>query len=230
MRRMKGGPGSVASTPGAEDRSSNSIVAPGPTRLTDEQARLAAEHWDLALTIARVFAKRYEGYPIDFEGAAAMGICQAALTWDPEGEASFPTWLGLRVRFACIDALRAIRMLGYGRNRRYEGAPLVLSLDYAIESEYGAGLPLSPGANLPSGEDPTGWEAEAADEVLSLSRTLPKGHGAVVRLLYLDGATSTMREAGRRLGLSESRVSQMHKQALAWLRDTLLRRRTKEDS
>ena len=64
-------------------------------------------------------------------------------------------------------------------------------------------------------EHPVGHEIEALDQFEAWLRLLPGKLAALCRLMYVDGANQL--EAAARLGLSQSRVSTMHREALSIL-------------
>lgn len=223
------GPG-AGGTPATGQRKSPHSSLPRRRRsmrpLNSEQSRMVAEHWESARMIALHFRRKYGGFEVDWEGAAAVGICQAAATWRPDGKASFGTHMSRRVQGACLDALRATRLRGYGRTCGYQGAPTVLSLN---ERVVGDGRPMTHADLMPSGDEPIGWELEAQDEVKSLTKGLPVGHRSAMRFLLLHAATSTQLRTGEATGLSESRISQLYNQALAMIRDSHKEQRMVEE-
>ncbi len=67
-------------------------------------------------------------------------------------------------------------------------------------------------------EDPTA-RARMTDQMRSLLRGLNKSERLILIGYYYDG--QTMKEIGGQLGMSESRVSQIHSRLLLWLRKRL---------
>lgn len=82
-------------------------------RLTDTQRDLAEQYWRYALTIASRFGARHSEVAGDWEGAAALGLCAAARTFEPVRQLAFKTLLVPRVRGECHDEL--CRVLGVRR-------------------------------------------------------------------------------------------------------------------
>ncbi len=66
-----------------------------------------------------------------------------------------------------------------------------------------------------AGDPPVGRDLEAIDEVEGWLRKLPPRHAAACREIYLRG--KTQHEAARALGLSQSRLSFMHREAMSIL-------------
>ena len=63
-------------------------------------------------------------------------------------------------------------------------------------------------------------EAELIEDVASRIRELPETERRVITMYYREGLL--LREIGVILGVTESRVSQIHSRALRWLREMLL--------
>lgn len=194
----------------------------GGHRLSPEQSRRAAEHWGTALELASYFERRYPGHRLDWQGAAALGVCQAVATYrDGEG-ASLKTHIQRRVAGACLDLMREQRVNGYGRAVRYQGAPRIRSLDARIRDAANVtdDYRVVHHRDLIASEElPVGWELESADEVKALTRLLPGKPAVVMRLVYLHAATRRLRDAAEAMDLSESRVAQIRADSLELLRE-----------
>ena len=65
---------------------------------------------------------------------------------------------------------------------------------------------------------PVGWDLDSADVVAATLKGLPPKHAAVMRSLYLDAACLTLEAAGLAFGLTDGRVSQVRREALAMIR------------
>lgn len=196
------------------------IIAQKSRPLTPKRQALSGRYWPLAQKIARCFAAKYPQFDIDWEGAAALGIVKAAQTWR-RGGARFRNHMHSHVHGACIDAMRAGRIRGFGRSREYKGAPVIWPLDEAL------GIFGDQRTYLPSicaDDDPVGWEIEAEDEVVGLTRPLRRRNREVFRRLYLRADQATLKVCGRALGYCESRASQLHSEGLAILREALAAR------
>ena len=68
---------------------------------------------------------------------------------------------------------------------------------------------------------------EIGSEVALAIKELPEKQQYVISLYYIDGLT--MKELGKVLGLTESRVSQLHSNAISYLRQVLRKKRLLED-
>ncbi len=102
-----------------------------------------------------------------------------------------------------------------------EAAPMVLSLDTAPACEDGEALSLADTIADEASPDPL-LVVEDQEKVEALAKAieaLPERERLVVSLYYNEGLT--MKEVSRVLGVSESRVSQLHTQAVLRLRARL---------
>lgn len=114
-----------------------------------------------------------------------------------------------------VDLIRESACRGYRfkqERQRHGDGPRLFSF-HAPEQ------PLSASAVLFTYEEqPIGWEVDSADVVENLACRLPPIHNTAIRVLYLHAGASTHLQAGRVMGVSESRVGQVHREALRWLR------------
>lgn len=146
--------------------------------------------------------------------AGMMGLWKASQSYDPSRGAEFKTYAYHRIRGAILDELRALDFLPRSmRDRaREEGvsAPAVVSLptnddgsetlvgEYAYEGVENSDLHLA---------------------LLSEMGKLPEKMRLVMHLYYQEGMK--MLDIAKDLGLTESRVSQIHSNAVARLRRSL---------
>lgn len=185
-------------------------------RLTDEQAELAGEYWEKAIGLAKLHAKNHRHLDLDWETAAAFGLCDAAFRFDPTLGNKFWTYASHRIQFAFIDLMRVSGVRGYGRTQNYEGAPVIQSIDFDYSI---SGRASSFAATIEAEEDTPGWELRSVEEVYGLTNRLASPAKDVVRLYYCHGLT--LKQTGERLGFSESRASQLHSQAIEFLREAI---------
>lgn len=143
--------------------------------------------------------------------AGMYGLMKACRSYDPARGAIFKTYAYHRIRGAILDELRRLDFLPRSLRDRAresgEDAPSVL------------GIPTDEDGNesLPSATGETG--AERSDLHAALVREierLPEKMRLVMQLYYQEGLK--MRDIGERLRLTESRVSQIHSNAVARLR------------
>lgn len=126
------------------------------------------------------------------------------------------TYFGLRMQGSITDYLRKQRLRGYGRTRvDRDDAPKVKSYDGLNQSIKDACRPESGRAAtvLEPYHDPREWESIDIDDWLE---QLSVREQTLLRRYYIDGATFL--QIADELGISESRVSQLHKQVMPRLR------------
>jgi RNA polymerase sigma factor (sigma-70 family) len=198
---LEGDPGSVDCERG------QAVIATAhhSRRLTDEQAQLAGEHWDKAMRLARIHAAKYPKISLDWETAAAFGLCDAALRFDPAKDVKFWSFASPRVKFAFIDMMRQERLKGYRGRTEDDNSPAIENVD---------GLD----GMATSGEEAIGWEIESIDAIDSMIVGLSKTRQRVLRLIYAYGLDTS--QAARRLGVDKSYICRLHTQAIEHLRQS----------
>jgi DNA-directed RNA polymerase specialized sigma subunit len=185
-------------------------------RLTSEQQSLVSDprHLKTASDVVARFSRRFAPLADEFESASLVALCEAAATFDESMGLSFSAHATSRLVGAMKDVCRNWTACGYRRS--HEEAPTVSSLAMII-NEGADGNTLSLGDTIPADHDPVGWEIESLDEVRGLSLRLPGHAGMAIRRMYSHADSLTMKDAGLAIGLSESRVSQLHSQAIEGL-------------
>lgn len=106
--------------------------------LTDEKRRIIEEHLPFAYRLAAKFQRERRNINLereDFEGAALVGLCEAARNFDPSVCVNFSTFSYLRIRGAMYELLRK----SYGVSRSYFSE--LTNSDETSENETGARLP-----------------------------------------------------------------------------------------
>lgn len=169
---------------------------------------------------------------LDWEGAAAVGICEAAHGFDPARDTDFRSYAAHRLFYAVIDLIRAEAPKGYRRGQNGK-PPKIASMDRSMPLLQACRIMgASPRGDqklihslftfhslIPSPDVPVGAGLQSAEGFEQALKQLPAGYREVVLLLYRDDQSMT--EIAGRLGCSLSRVSQRHTQALEWLREAL---------
>jgi RNA polymerase sigma factor for flagellar operon FliA len=161
----------------------------------------------------------------ELEQEGWIGLAQARKAWRPDGGASLKTFAGPRVRGRLMDYLRDLDPLSRKHREQIQAGLLpavrIGSLDrqapYAGDDDEG-----EHGRTLADqlGRRHAGFEQlERRDYVRGLLATLRPPRRRLLELYYLEGMT--MKEVGVRLGVSESRISQMHTQIMEDLRARL---------
>jgi RNA polymerase sigma factor for flagellar operon FliA len=173
--------------------------------LTQEQKNLAAEYVPLARKLVKPLKQSWPNEGDEFESAAMFALVEAARSFEVSRNVKFATFARYRIWGALQDAQRALVAL---RRRSDQGrTPVVNDLLYGSQ-EQGR-------VCLATNDPPVGDELEAAEAVEAWLRKLPEQHAAACRGIYVDGRTQC--ETAVRLGVSKSRVSYLHKQALVLL-------------
>jgi RNA polymerase sigma factor for flagellar operon FliA len=202
---------------------------------------LIESHIGFAHAIAAELAGKYPPNitRADLEGAAELGLVQAARSYDPSRSVSFATFAYYRVRGAIFDEVRKSWQAshlksgsdkaaseefadaaphqeaqasweGFEDSTSFLGSTSFISLS-SNHSERVAATTESPASQVLRKE-----EFEAIQEAL---QKLPKRHRFVLRAYYYEELSLV--SIGRQLNLSKSWVSRIHAQALAMVRKIL---------
>jgi RNA polymerase sigma factor for flagellar operon FliA len=186
----------------------------------------------------------------DLVGAGALGLVDAARKYDPSRGIAFDAYASIRIRGAIIDQLRAIDFVPRkvrGRDHTIEKTrqAAVRAGRPGTDDEVEIRLGIAPGelrdwsalgrpsfvAYDSAAEDDQGIPSTqpAVDEVVEGREMISAMRGAITRLpeklqtvlslYYVEGLT--LREIGQVLGVTESRVCQMHGVAVLKLRELL---------
>lgn len=187
----------------------------------------------------------------DLIQAGMLGLLEAAANYAADRGASFETYAGIRIRGAMIDALRkldwaprsvhrkaravanAVREIEKETGREARDVEIAERLDMTLE-EYHSVVQDAASCRLASLDDETAANAaepsadpfrEVADEgfhtaLVHAIGTLPEREKLVMSLYYSDGLN--LREIGAVLKVTESRVCQLHGQALVRLKARLV--------
>ncbi|MDX1736202.1 MAG: RNA polymerase sigma factor FliA [Halioglobus sp.] len=182
----------------------------------------------------------------DLMQVGLIGLIQASGTYDPTRGASFATYAGIRIKGAMLDEVRrndwvprsvqqnmkrvteTITELEAGLGRAATDKEIADALDITLdeyhevsrELAYSRLTPLedaTPG--LESGEpDPFAFleDSRLREDIVSAIGELPEKEQLMMSLYY--GEELNLKEIGAVMGVSESRVSQIHGQALARIR------------
>lgn len=164
-------------------------------QLTADQQALAARYLPMARAMARPYQDRYHQAWDDFASAAAFGLTVAAGRFNPQLGVKFSTYARPQVSWRLRDVEQDVIQANWS-HRQVD--PLMFDDLADIDDR------------------PVGWELEAVDAVEGWIRKLPRQHGRAMRSIYLDGRTQA--DAAGEMGLSQTRVAQLHLQSLAMLR------------
>lgn len=147
--------------------------------------------------------------------AAGMeGLMKAARSYDSSQGAAFKTYAYHRIRGAILDEIRRLDFLprSIRDKARKEGVQAPSLVGLPTDKDGYDSLAAKPGASAVEQND--------LREILSAEiKRLPEKLRLVMTFYYGEGMK--MRDIGNRLGLTESRVSQIHSNAVARLRRVL---------
>ena len=146
--------------------------------------------------------------------AGMVGLMTASRSYDPSRGAEFKTYAYHRIRGAILDELRRMDFLPRSQREkaRREG----------VEAPSFVGIPTDEDGQESLAADPMEAALENRELMGRLQAEilqLPEKMRVVMNLYYSEGMK--MREIGERLHLTESRVSQIHSNAIARLRRVL---------
>jgi len=160
----------------------------------------------MAKSLAKPLKRSWPDEADEFESAAMLALVEAAQSFDPERGVKFATFARYRIWGALRDVQRDMITAGWRGDT--EHMPTVTSLTYNSE-EVGTVLGCHP-------DHPVGFEIETSDWMDRVLRTLPGRHRLTCELIYC--CEMTQGEAAGVIGVSKSRLSYLHKEALEILR------------
>ncbi len=214
------------------------------------RSALVTENVHMAKRIAAVLARRLPpGLADDVQSAALLGLVEAARRFHPGRGDSFPAFAAKRVRGAILDELRrgdmlprrarqaarrvreAVRALeqSLGRVPRDEEIAQHLGVDVEHYRDKLAGLGSVEmvsldrvvGGSQEPGADPeqSAMRAAVMEKLVRAREQLDPREARILAMYYDE--QMTLAEIGRLLGVTESRVCQLHTRALRRLREEM---------
>ncbi len=173
--------------------------------LTVEQQGLAERYLPMARSLSKTHKRIWPSEWEEFESAAMMALVEAAESFDASRNVRFSTFARLRI----IGALRDVqRRMGHTKWRVDDAHSVQDGKDVSALEPYGEVVNTTPDPEV-------GTSLEQRDAVEAWLRKLPPKHAAACREIYLNGCNQV--EAAQRLGCSQSRLSYLHREALAML-------------
>jgi RNA polymerase sigma factor for flagellar operon FliA len=154
----------------------------------------------------------------DLVSCGVLGLAEAWERFDPERGVAFEAFAMPRVKGAVVDAIRAGDWVP--RKARITGSPVMalVSIDGGHsdgDGDRSAAHGLADEA-VPMPGDAL-LAAERAHELMGFLNRLPERERMIVTLHYFQGVQ--LAKIARSLGVTESRVSQLHTRALRMLRE-----------
>ena len=179
----------------------------------DDEAALFDEYAPIALWVASKYADRRSLATEwgDVHADASIGVLDAIRHFDPARSLTQRAYVFIRARGAAIDG---IRQRGYKSRKDVDTRRAPLSLDMLRDAVANGGDGWEPPA-IEHGYA----EVDAAVTVPLLLIQLSRRRRFVIEAYYLAGRS--MADIGTELGVTESRVCQIHVQALRQMRATL---------
>jgi RNA polymerase sigma factor for flagellar operon FliA len=200
---------------------------------------LVQQHLDYAHAIA---AELLRGCPpdihrSDLERAAELGLVQAANSYDPSRGSSFVTYAYYRIRGSVYDELRQSRRANKvettandyrkndttseGSEAKAEGADLDNAISKVVMSYLLSIENLSHEIASKTTESPMDrmLRKERKETIHRALKQLPTRNREVLRGYYFQELS--LKQIGRRMGISESRVSRIHAKGLEKMRAVL---------
>ncbi len=150
----------------------------------------------------------------ELHAAGMMGLWKAARSYDPSKGAEFKTYAYHRIRGAVLDELRTLDFLPRSIRQKARQAGVAAPAILGLPTNEDGSETLAGGDQEQSVEN-----ADLHQALLREMEELPEKMRAVMHLYYQEGMK--MRAIGERLSLTESRVSQIHSNAVARLRRSL---------
>jgi RNA polymerase sigma factor for flagellar operon FliA len=177
----------------------------------DDEAALFAEYAPIARWIAHKYAngRSLAAEWADVYGDASIGVLDAIRHFDPARSLTQRAYVFIRARGAAIDG---IRQRGYRTRSGNMRAPMSLDVLLAAVDDGGS-------AWEPSMIEHGYARIDAAETVSLLLVQLSRRRRFVIEAYYLAGRS--MADIGAKLGVTESRVCQIHTQALRQMRAML---------
>lgn len=167
--------------------------------LSPEQQTLAGMYMSLAKNLAKQHARR-SGLDVDeLEGAACLGLVEAAQCFDPDKGIQFHTYARYRVEGAVICAVREALA---------ERTRTVKPPEFADWFNVG----------LSRREDKDLDLVDSKDSVEGWLKRLPPQHAATCRQIYIEGLSQV--QVAMWFACSTSRVSAIHKESMAMLSES----------
>jgi RNA polymerase sigma factor for flagellar operon FliA len=182
--------------------------------LTEEE--LIEKYRGLVEAIAQKVADSRRITGADYEDLfqeGIIGMLDAAKRYDPESGHKFETFAYLRIRGAMVDAMRAFDPLSRSMRAENPGFCIFSEQDQFNDDN----RRISALENVDSNKSEASYKKwmrhiEASDVVEALSGCWDGREKMIIESIYIHG--KTMLEVSRTLGLSESRICQIHKEAM----------------
>jgi len=187
-------------------------------RSLSNRDQLAAAYYDWVRSIAiRATIGNYIFDEDDLFSEGVIGLLESIARYDSKSNARFTTFAGYRIRGAMKDALRGWDSLTRAQRRdrqqlELDGFPAPRTLSMTFERYKGANGRREATLEDEIADDKIVWADKNIEwqdqwEYIMLQCKMSRRERLSAKLYYLEGIP--MKEVGRTIGVSESRVSQM---------------------
>lgn len=168
--------------------------------LSADQQLMASQHLSIARVLARQHSKRCGLDADELEGTASLALVEAAQTYNPARGIRFGTYARHRIDGAIRDSIRVMLT-----ERRASEKKDFEDDEYPTRTRMGRFR----------FEDRDRDFVDAVDTVENWLKKLPPQHAAACRQIYVEGLPQV--KAADWLACSKSRLSALHKEAIAML-------------
>ena len=161
----------------------------------------------------------------DLFSFGVIGLMDAIEKFKPEMGHTFKTYGAVRIRGAMSDGIRTLNWLPRGAQQRASRViEKIVPMDFQTATT-SVGVRIQDTLSDPHAETPLdGLELQADhDEVVEAIRSLPERERTVITRYYFE--RQRLAQIGLELGVTESRICQLHRAALVMLRDILMKQR-----
>lgn len=179
---------------------------------------LISNHIGLARKMARSMARRLPGSVErqDIESVAMVALTEAAHRYDRRRPSSFQAYAACRIRGAVLDELRRRDPVGRRERDRIKQAEKRGVKRPGIRIQSLEDLRVSEPAADARPVDEQAYQRSRLSALRGALGELPERMKRIISLYYSEGKTQA--EIGAELGVTESRVCQLRRQALRTLR------------
>lgn len=157
----------------------------------------------------------------DLVGFGSLGLIEAVERFEPGRGFQFPTFASRRIHGAMLDGLRGADLLSRTERRKVKAGqrrePKPIGLHHVVGKDDDGRVVRMVDTMIDCAADSPQATIELQDEGRSLLRGLSTRKRLLLLLYYSEECS--MKSIGEQLGISESRVSQIHSQLIGYLRN-----------
>lgn len=192
-----------------------------------EKNELIEQYRPFLISLANKFDS---GYTNDLIQAGIMALLDASEKFDGTKKTKFLTYIHKKIKGVMSDEIKRIKGEKTYMTSEIDCPLCIEELDWNCPECKGTGkikhkdyefVPLSEMDNLASLDNVEEYIIQKTENIIikDFVETLPKIHQDIIKLIYWNGMSQM--EVSLFLGISDSRVSQLHKEALRLLKEKL---------